>query len=633
MSILNFQNVALSLGGNTLFEDATFNVESHNKIALIGKNGSGKTSLIKMIIGEYQPDTGKIFAPASLKIGYMEQYSCTENNTVYDELLSVFSDLISMEEEINSLTEKMAHDTNSDLIARYDELSYKFNRDGGLTYKSRTRSALIGLGFSESEFSRDTGSLSGGEKSRLVLAKLLLSGADLLLLDEPTNHLDITALEWLEKFLHDYSGALIVVSHDRYFLDKVVSRTIEITNKKLYVFKGNYSEFMAKKENQQKSIEQKYKNDLKEVARLEKIIERERQWNREKSIKTAESKEKVKARLEQQMVIPDSKEDKVRFDFKIKQESGDDVLTVKNLNMQFGDKQIISDVSFDIKKGQRVFLIGANGAGKTTVLKLITKEYIPQSGSISIGTNVNIGYFDQTQENLCLNKTIYEEIRDAFSTFTETKIRTALAAFLFKGDEVYKQIAACSGGEKARVALLELMLGGYNFLLLDEPTNHVDATTRDELEKMLLLYGGTMLIVSHDRYFINRIATNLMALKDGKLQEFDGNYDDYTNSIGSESDILQHTDKKKNGHKVNEYTLKKERSSKINALRGKISKLEKSIDIVESEISTIRSNLEQESSYEILANLSTDLDEKLRECDDLYEQWGNLNDELTLLNK
>ncbi len=633
MSILNFQNVALSLGGNTLFKDATFNVESHDKIALIGKNGSGKTSLIKMIIGEYQPDIGKIFIPSALKIGYMEQYSCTENNTVYDELLSVFSDLINMEEEINSLTEKMTHDTSSDLIARYDELSYRFNQDGGLTYKSKTRSALIGLGFSESEFSRETGSLSGGEKSRLVLAKLLLSGADLLLLDEPTNHLDITALEWLEKFLHDYTGAIIVVSHDRYFLDKVVSRTIEITNKKLYVFKGNYSEFMAKKEDQQKSIEQKYKNDMKEVARLEKIIERERQWNREKSIKTAESKEKVKVRLEQQMVIPDSKEEKVRFDFKIKQESGEDVLTVKNLNMQFGDKQIISDVSFDIKKGQHVFLIGANGAGKSTILKLINKEYTPQSGNISIGTNVNIGYFDQTQENLSPDKTIYEEIRDAFPTFTETKIRNALAAFLFKGDEVYKQIAACSGGEKARVALLELMLGGYNFLLLDEPTNHVDATTRDELERMLFLYGGTMLIVSHDRYFINKIATNIMVLKDGKLQKFDGNYDDYTNSINGGNTILLHMDKKKDGHKVNEYTLKKERASKINALKGKISRVEKSIGIVESEISTLKRTLEQESSYEVLADLSTDLDGKLRECDDLYEQWGNLNDELTLLNK
>ncbi|MCD7722402.1 MAG: ABC-F family ATP-binding cassette domain-containing protein [Clostridiales bacterium] len=630
MSILSVQNLELSFGDEVIFAGVTFNVEEKDKIALIGQNGAGKTSLLKIIKGELEPGSGSVFMPKTLKLGYMEQHACRDDKTVWDELLSVFSNLSKLEIQLKETADEIIKSPTAELIAKQDEMMQRFNSGGGLTYKSQTRSALMGLGFSENEFGKKTSALSGGQKSKLSLAKLLLSGADLLLLDEPTNHLDIKALEWLEKFLGEYSGAVIVVSHDRYFLDRVTGRTIEIINKKIYSYRGSYSEFIKKKEALQKSTEEKYKNDLREVQRLEKVIERERQWNREKSIRAAESKEKMLERLKAQMVPPDRAEQTITFDFKPKCVPGEDVLSVSGLSFSFGEKQILDNVEFEIKKGQRVFLIGENGAGKTTLLKILQKQYKPGSGSAVLGANVYCGYFDQVQSDLHLEKTAIDEVWAAFPALTQTKVRNAMAAFLFRGDDVFKRLADCSGGERARVALIKLMLGGYNVLLLDEPTNHLDWASREELEKALLSYSGTMLIVSHDRYFINKLATHILVINNKKVEKFSGNYDDY---LLSEIKASAKPVQKRSEKKVNEYLLRKESAAKIRRLKGQIAKTEQKIDAIENEINEIESFLSSGGSYEQLGEAAKRLDEKLVERDALYEEWEKMSGELTTLNK
>lgn len=529
MAVLDVQNLTLSFGENTLFSNVSFDIKEKEKVGLIGCNGAGKTSLFKIITGEYTPDDGACFISKNSRLGYMEQHTCSENKTVWDELVSVFDDLIVIEKRLEEITELLTkgEGNQTELIEEQDRLNTIFTRDGGLTYKSMTRSALIGLGFGEDDFTMPTAKLSGGQRSKLILAKLLLSKADFLLLDEPTNHLDIKAVEWLEGFLKDFNGACLIVSHDRYFLDKITTKTVEIENKKCRSYIGNYSEFLVKKAAEQKAIEEKYENDMKEIARLEGIIEQQRQWNREKNIKTAESKEKVVERIKAQLVVPDSKVARIRFDFTPKCVSGEDVLSVSDLKKSFGDKTIFSNTSFEVKKGERVFLLGDNGCGKTTLLKVLMKDYIPDGGTFKFGSNVFTGYFDQVQAKLDLTKTAIEEVWSSFPSMSETSVRSALAAFLFKGDEVYKNLSDCSGGERARIALLKLMLGKFNFLLLDEPTNHLDAFSREELENTLLDYSGTMLIVSHDRYFINKLASRILELTPTGVNEYLGNYDEY----------------------------------------------------------------------------------------------------------
>ena len=574
MSVVSVQNLTLSFGENTLFKGVSFDIYEKDKVGFVGANGAGKTSLFKVLKGEYLPDSGGCFIGKNVKIGYMEQHTCSNNKTVYDELISVFNDLIKMEKQLEDIAAELTQNATDELIAKQDFFTNEFQANGGLTYKSLTRSSLIGLGFDEKDFDMPTSKLSGGQKSKLILAKLLLSKADLLLLDEPTNHLDISAVEWLESFLSSFSGAFIVISHDRYFLDKVTDKTIEIENNKLRSYKGNYSEFLVKKEAEQKAIEEKYELDLKEIERLEGIIAQQRQWNREKNIKTAESKEKVIERIKAQMVVPDAKVQKIRFDFTPKCVSGDDVLDVFELSKSFGDKKIFENVSFQIKKGQRVFLLGDNGCGKTTLLKILMQDYFPESGKFKFGANLFTGYFDQVQAKLDLSKTAIDEVWSAFPHLTETRVRNALAAFLFKGDEVYKVLEKCSGGERARIALLKLMLGQFNFLLLDEPTNHLDAFSREELENTLLNYSGTMLIVSHDRYFINKLATSIIELTPNGVNTYLGNYDDYA----EKRFVAEEKTKKEKPVKVNDYKLKKERASALRKLNTRLSRLEEEIE-------------------------------------------------------
>lgn len=629
MAVLDVQNLTLSFGEKTLFSNVSFDIKEKEKVGLIGCNGAGKTSLFKIITGEYTPDDGACFISKNSRLGYMEQHTCSENKTVWDELVSVFDELAVIEKRLEEITVLLTNGegNQAELIEEQDRLNTIFTRDGGLTYKSMTRSALIGLGFGEDDFSMPTAKLSGGQRSKLILAKLLLSKADFLLLDEPTNHLDIKAVEWLEGFLKDFNGACLIVSHDRYFLDKITTKTVEIENKKCRSYIGNYSEFLVKKAAEQKAIEEKYENDMKEIARLEGIIEQQRQWNREKNIKTAESKEKVVERIKAQLVVPDSKVARIRFDFTPKCVSGDDVLSVSNLKKSFGDKTIFSNTSFEVKKGERVFLLGDNGCGKTTLLKVLMKDYAPDDGTFKFGSNVFTGYFDQVQAKLDLTKTAIEEVWSSFPSMSETSVRSALAAFLFKGDEVYKNLSDCSGGERARIALLKLMLGKFNFLLLDEPTNHLDAFSREELENTLLDYSGTMLIVSHDRYFINKLSSRILELTPTGVNEYLGNYDEYIerkNRTASQEVV----EKKETVKKVNDYLLKKERRSQMLKMKNRLAKVEEEIEKTELEIDDINSKLTT-SDYEELMELTAKLDRKTQYRDILYTEWEELSERLT----
>ncbi len=627
MAILDVQNLTLSFGDNTLFDGVSFDVKEKEKVGLIGVNGAGKTSLFKVIKGDYTPDSGACFIARNARIGYMEQHTCSENKTLWNELVSVFDELIQTEAALAEVNYRLRENigSQSENIERQDELNTRFTRDGGLTYKSLTRSALLGLGFTEAEFEMPTSKLSGGQRSKLILAKLLLSKADFLLLDEPTNHLDIKAVEWLEGFLKDFPGAVLIISHDRYFLDKITDKTVEIENGKCRSYRGNYSAFLVKKAAEQKAIEEKYENDMKEIERLEGIIAQQRQWNREKNIKTAESKEKAVERIKAQLVVPDKMVEKIRFDFTPKTVSGEEVLTVTDLAKAFSGKPLFRDVSFHIHRGDRMFLLGDNGCGKTTLLKILMQDLAADAGSFRFGANVFSGYFDQVQAKLDLSKTVLEEVWSHFPAMTETMVRSALAAFLFKGDEVYKNLSECSGGERARVALLKLMLGRYNFLLLDEPTNHLDAFSREELENTLLHYSGTMLIVSHDRYFINKIATGILELTPSGVNAFPGDYETYLEKRTQSP--AQQAQKAEKENKPNEYKLRKERQSMLRKARTRLAKCEEEIEAVEMELAAIEEKMTA-CGYEELMELTAALEEKTNRREALYTEWEDLTQTL-----
>lgn len=628
MNVLDVQNLTLSFGENTLFSNLSFDVQDKEKVGFVGVNGAGKTSLFKVITGEYTPDSGNCFISKNATLGYMQQHTCSDNKTIWNELVSVFDDLIQTEIELDEINEKLKTDHSKELLERQSYLTDEFNLNGGLTYKSMTRSALLGLGFGEEDFDKPTSKLSGGQKSKLILAKLLLSKADFLLLDEPTNHLDISAIAWLEEFLKNFNGACLIISHDRYFLDRVTDKTIELENKKIRSYKGNYSEFLVKKAAEQKAVEEKYENDMKEIERLEGIVAQQRQWNREKNIKTAESKEKVIERIKAQLVVPDKKLEKIRFDFTPKCVSGEDVLEVDGLKKSFGNHIVFENASFNVKRGERVFLLGDNGCGKTTLLKILMGDLSRDDGTFKFGASLMTGYFDQVQAKLDLNKSVLDEVWTAYPFMTETKVRNALAAFLFKGEEVYRKLEVCSGGERARVALLKLMLGGYNFLLLDEPTNHLDAFSREELENTLLNYSGTMLIVSHDRYFINKLATRIVELTPNGCNNFLGNYDDY-----NEHRFIAKEEKQvKEKPKVNDYKLKKERQSNLRKLNTLLKKLEGEIEDAEREIGEFEQKL-TDASYEELMEYTSKIDSLSTHRDELYEKWEETSLELAELEE
>ena len=631
MPVLSLSKLSMSFGERELFRDLSFEVDARDKVGLIGRNGVGKTTLFKIICGELDPTAGVVAAERGLVIGYMEQHACSDSSrSIYDELESVFDALKETEREIERLTAQIdsgGRDLDA-LIERQTQLIDAFEAQGGLTYKSRTRSALLGLGFKEAEFGMPTSALSGGQRSKLSLLKLLLSKSDLLLLDEPTNHLDIRSVSWLEGFLRDFRGAMIIVSHDRYFLDAVTNKTVEIEHGKSMTYKGAYSEFIQKKQAVIEAQKNQYANDMKEIRRIEGIIEQQRRWNRERNIRMAESKQKEVDRIKERLVVPDGELENMRMRFEPRHESGSDVLIVRNLRKAFGDKKLFKNVNMHIKKGERVFILGENGCGKTTLFRILNRQQYADEGEYIYGANVDQGYFDHMQENLNLNNTTIDEIWNTYPFLTETKVRSSLAAFLFKGDEVFNPLSAMSGGERARVSLLKLMLGGYNLLLLDEPTNHLDASSREALEDTLLGFEGTLVIISHDRYFINKLADRVLVLTPDGMTEYLGNYDYYLEKQTEETSPLTEKAEKKE-KPLNDYQLKKQRQSEERKRRTKLARTEADIEQLEGEVEALQAQLSSEqvqSDYEQLLTLTQSLEEKQQQLEALYETWAELQE-------
>ncbi len=626
MSLLSASNLTKGFGSDLIFSGVSFEIQENDHVGLVGVNGSGKTTLFKLLTGELPSDSGDIYKSNTTVLGYMEQHVCRDlERSAYSEVLTVFDSLIHMEQELEELNHQLlAKPKNMDeLIERQVLMNDRFVEQGGLTFRSRARSALLGLGFSDEQMGLPIGVLSGGQKAKLQLSKMLLCGANLLLLDEPTNHLDIASVEWLEDFLRTYNGAYIVISHDRYFLDRTTNRTFEMEHCRLTLYKGNYSTFLAQKDENTLSAQRKYDNTQKEIHRLEGVVAQQRQWNREKNIKTAESKLKVIERLENTLEKPEEKPEGIQFDFGISQRGGNDVLSVEQLALSFDEKKLFQNADMEIHRGERVFLIGPNGCGKTSLLKTLLGIYTPCAGEIRFGTGIEPGYYDQIQEGLHPEKTVLDEIWDSYPRMTQTEIRNALAVFLFKGDDVFKQVSALSGGERARVLLLRLMLSRNNFLLLDEPTNHLDIDSCEALESALQNYGGTLLIVSHDRYLINKIADKIYYLDQNGVTEYIGNYDDYLEKSKTRVEQAAASEPVK----VNEYKLRKERDAAIRKEKAELKRMEAAIEEKDRQITELENELQKPevaSDYQKTLEVSQQLDALHQESDALFQRWSEL---------
>lgn len=630
MILLTASNIKKMFLDETLFDGVSFNVDSADKIGFVGVNGAGKSTLFKIINGEMDYDAGELFRSKDLSIGYLEQYACADSGrTIWDELLTVFADVIEMERELEDIRFDIENERGDlqALIHRQTALQEKFAEADGFYYKSKVRGVLLGLGFSEEQFSLSVGKLSGGQKTRVSLGKILLSRSNLLLLDEPTNHLDIESVEWLEGFLQGYQGAFIVISHDRYFLDRVTNKTFEMEAGRFRSFNGNYSAYAAQREIDKKTEERNYENTVREIERLEGIVEQQRRWNRERNIRTAESKLKVIEKLEKELVTPISAEEEMRFTFRAVQGGGNDVIQTDDLGMRFGEKRLFSHADMLIKKGEKVFLLGPNGCGKTTLLKIILGMYEPTEGSYRIGANIHIGYYDQIQENLSMGKMIFDEIYDDYPTLTQTEIRNALAMFLFRGEDVFKEIKKLSGGERARVELVKLMLKPTNLLIMDEPTNHLDIESREALERALEGYDGTILMVSHDRYFINKTADRILYLSPNGIRSFQGGYDDYLKALGEQAVA----EEKQESAGAMDYKEQKKLEAKKRKLVNDFKKAETAITETEEKITSIETELSQPeiaADYEKIAEISGRMDAANAELERLYAEWERLQSEI-----
>ena len=528
--ILSCQGISKSFGEKVILEDASFHIEEREKAALIGNNGAGKTTLLRIIMNELHADSGQVVLMKDKQIGYLAQYQDVQGHrTVYEELLSTKQYIIDMEERMRSMELEMKHASGEELdrlMNSYTRLTHEFELENGYAYKSELMGVLNGLGFAEEDFNKQVATLSGGQKTRVALGKLLISKPDILLLDEPTNHLDMESIAWLETYLLNYPGAVFIVSHDRYFLDKVVTKVIEIETGHVRMYSGNYSAYAEKKAQLRDAQYKAYLNQQRDIKHQEAVIVKLKSFNREKSIKRAESREKMLNKI-QRIEKPLEVQSQMRLSLEPRVVSGNDVLTVEELAKSFPQQKLFSNISFQIKRGERVALIGNNGTGKTTMLKILNGLLDADAGSFSLGAKVQIGYYDQEHHVLHAEKTIFQEISDTYPTLTETEIRNMLAAFLFTGDDVFKEISALSGGERGRVSLAKLMLSEANFLILDEPTNHLDIASKEILEEALNSYTGTVLYVSHDRYFINQTATRILDLTNQSVVNYIGDYDYY----------------------------------------------------------------------------------------------------------
>ena len=640
--ILSCQNISKAFVENQVLKNVSFHIEDHEKAAIVGINGAGKTTLLRIIVGEMTPDDGQVVLARDKTLGYLAQNSTVDtSHTIYEELLSVKADLLRLEEKIRECENNMKHadgDALEDLMKQYTSLTHAFETGGGYLYRSELVGVLKGLGFTEDEFSKPVATLSGGQKTRVALGRLLLQNPDLIILDEPTNHLDMNSIAWLETYLLNYKGAVLIVSHDRYFLDRIAGKVIEIDQSKATTFMGNYSDYAVKKEQLRVAAWNAYMNQQREIKHQEEVIEKLKSFNREKSIKRAESREKMLDKIE---VI--EKPSEVRTDMKLTLTprilSGNDVLTVEHLSKSFDSHKLFTDVNFEIKRGEHVAIIGDNGSGKTTLLKILNGLVPADQGTFRLGSNVEIGYYDQEHHVLHSEKTLFEEISDDYPYLNNTQIRNVLAAFLFTGEDVFKRISDLSGGERGRVSLAKLVLSNANFLILDEPTNHLDIMSKEILEDALNGYEGTILYVSHDRYFINRTAHRILDLTEGQFVNYVGNYDYYlekhdTVMAAIEASVPQSADADNTvAAKVAESEVKldwkaqKEEQARLRKKENDLKKCEEQIARLEARVSEIDTEMSDPAIGTQVAKLQ-ELSKEQAACqkqlEKLYEQWEEL---------
>lgn len=631
--ILSCNNISKSFGTDVIIKSCSFNIEDHEKAAIVGINGAGKSTLLKIITGIEPADTGLVTLAKDKTLGYLsQQQNLNSDNTIYDELLSVKQYILDMEAQLRSIENQMksADDTALEtLMKKYSDLNHEFELNNGYAYKSEITGVLKGLGFAEEDFTLNVNTLSGGQKTRVALGRLLLSKPDIILLDEPTNHLDMESISWMENYLLNYSGAVLIVAHDRYFLDKIVSKIIELDNGNATVFSGNYTDYASKKAILRNMQLKEYLNQQREIKHQEEVITKLKQFNREKSIKRAESREKMLNKMEF-VDKPEILNDKMDIKLEPNVISGNDVLTVDNLTKGFDGTVLFDNICFQIKRGERVALIGSNGTGKTTILKLINGIIPADSGSIYLGAKVNIGYYDQEHHVLDPDKTIFDEIRDAYPDLNNTQIRNTLAAFLFTNEDVFKYIKDLSGGERGRVSLAKLMLSNANFLILDEPTNHLDITSKEILENALNSYTGTVLFVSHDRYFINSTATRIIELANKTVVNYIGNYDYYLEKkdILGAKPITNNTSKSSSSaiSKLN-WQEEKVKQAQQKKIKNEIKRTEERMALIEAEIEELDNMYADpaiSSDTAKLMEIHTRKEALSKELDELYDKWGEL---------
>ena len=658
--ILSVNNITKSFGTDVILSEVSFHIEAGQKAAIVGINGAGKSTLLKIITGELAPDSGTVSIQKDASIGILTQtQNLTDENTIYDEVLSVKADILALEENIRRMEHSLKNLEGEELeqaLNRYSRMNAEFENANGYAVKSEVTGVLKGLGFEDDEFAKTVSTLSGGQKTRVALAKLLLSKPDIIMLDEPTNHLDMDAIRWLEGFLGAYKGAVILVAHDRYFLDKIVSKVIEIENTKAASYDGNYTEFSKKKKMLRDALIKQYLNQQRDIKHQEAVIEKLKSFNREKSIKRAESREKQLAKVER-IELP--KELNAEMDIRLEPniESGNDVLTVRGLSKGFDGVTLFQNVDFEVKKGDKVAIIGANGTGKTTLMKILNGLLEPDTGNFKLGAKVYTGYYDQEHHVLNPDKTVFEEIQDTYPDMDNTKVRNVLAAFLFTGDDVFKLIRDLSGGEKGRVSLAKLMLSDANLLFLDEPTNHLDIISKEILEQAVASYKGTVVYVSHDRYFINKTATRIMELKNNGFLCFDGTYDYYLEKRDAllklheekQTDIIRQapsscsstlptsscgdiTESNSSGKGSREdWENAKKKQAETRKLENEFKKCEEAINRLETRNSEIDEEMQKPevaSSPSKLVELSKEHEKNSLELEKLMETWEELYEKL-----
>ncbi len=635
MPLLGIHNLKKSFVERLLFEDISFEVDANDHIGFVGVNGCGKSTLFRILLGEEPYDSGSIYVSSETKIGSMQQKVSNDDISLYDYTLEVFSELISIESELDSIAASLSENgPDEKLILRQQRLHDRYYSLEGTTFRARTRSTLLGLGFTEDELSRSIRTFSGGQKNKAQLARLLLSDSNLMLLDEPTNHLDIASIEWLENFLNAYRGAFIVISHDRYFLDKVTNRTIELKDRKLFISKGNYSRHMELRSTARELEMRQFLRTKKEIKRIEGIVEQQRRWGQAHNFITAASKQKQADRLKETLVEPERDSASIHFHFTAKEVSGNDVLVAKQLSKSFDGKCVFKNVDMLIKKGEKVFLLGDNGSGKTTLLNILSSRIRPSSGAFYLGAHVEAAYYEQTLTPSDPDISVLNDVWDKYyTTMTRAEVCNALAAFLFRGDDVNKPLGLLSGGELARVQLLKLMLTRCNLLFLDEPTNHLDITSREALESALEEYNGTMLIVTHDRYLVNRLADRILRMTPNGLEEYIGGYDDYIEALSRKEQNGTEAEKNLSRNAI-DYREKKQQQSLINRTKGERERAEKAVVKAEAELKALE---EEQASpayaadYKKAVELSAKADRLRQELEKLYKNWEEAEKRLSEL--